>query len=171
MNSTKTSPTGIDVAIQKIQQYLYNNLTWSDLDGYGRCYKQASGEYLVPMVYNGDGDYKIATYDDKRNKYFFLASDNRVNNNQFLTGIGIIFLLDLDVCYPTVSHRADEESHDEVVNLLEKYSGFRNGGELITGQENVFAEFQLPETSIFDVHPRHCFRINFEIPYNYNFCD
>lgn len=171
MNYTKTSPVGIDSVIQQIQTYLYENLGWPNLDGYGRAYVERSSDSVVPMVYISNGEYKAVTYIDDRNHFFFHLDNNRSNNNRFTTMVHVIFVLNLIECYPDITHRGDEEAHKTVSNLLNNYTNYRLNGSLITGQQDVFVDFNLPDDAIYDKHPRHCFRVSFELFYNYDSCN
>lgn len=74
MNYLKTSPTGIDKAIQKIQVKLYEKLGFSGIDGYGRVYPIERENKKIPAHFITGNDYKDVFYNDKESvtgNFFF----------------------------------------------------------------------------------------------------
>lgn len=70
---TKTTPVGIDVPVQKFQQWLHEKLVakWN-LSGddtvwrcYGRCYRNQTTDGYVAENYEGSGKYKEVYWDSK----------------------------------------------------------------------------------------------------------
>ena len=181
MISLKDTPKGIDIPIQKLQQYLYDKLTtiWSlsnnDFKCYGRAYKNDLEKGFVPEVYVGNNEYKEVLLDDTvKALSFFGVSDERKGKFDFTTDVFLIFFVDIIKIKP-LQHRADEELKIDVLNLFKtSLFGFELTS-IVTGKENVLKEYtgsrRDEALKYIDMHPKHCFRLNFSLNYNNKFCN
>jgi len=168
---TKTNPTGIDVPIQKAQKLLHdrlNDLWCADLDAYGRAYVLDRGDITIPEVFVDGKDYKdVLGYDC--NRLFFVQDDivTKVSNKWYETNVAIYFILNLKEIKPTVTHRADEESHNDVDYILHR-TDF-NVISIETGIDNVLSDFSISNRDNFnyaDFEPYHVFKFNCNIKYD-----
>lgn len=167
---TKTNPTGIDVPIQKAQKRLYEKLNakWGvELSAYGRAYLHKKGAHTLPEVFSGGVDYDdVLSIDD--NRFFFTqdSSASRYDNNLYETDITVYFILNLKELKPSVTHRADEEVHNDVDYELNHTSIIINSIE--TGIDNVLSDFNIRDNDNFqfsDFEPYHVFKMDCTVQY------
>lgn len=176
----KTPPAGIDVPIQKFQQQLHNDLLeiWaidtSLYSCYGRCYRNKKDNKYIAENYEGNNEYKEAYWDDtKAIVSFFGLSNTEKHDIGETTLVHLVFFVDLSKLKPTLTHRADEEVRRDVQILADQGGyGFKY---VSTDQwlENCLKEYNGSAKKLeskVDMHPVHCFRINFELNYNKNIC-
>jgi hypothetical protein len=169
--TTKIAPKGIDVVIDEIQNHLNTYITWSDFNCYPRIYKEETQQGVKPMVYTSSGDYEEVFYNDTLNgSCFFYHEDTRSAVDGYFNDVSlsIVFQLDLDALYPTITHRADEEAHNTVLVALQKLPQNKIVG-LVTGYNNVYSEFESSLVKYDDISNYHCFRIDLKCIVN-NVC-
>jgi len=177
---TKNNPVGVDAAIQSLQLAMYAELysKWNlasdgEYDCYGRAYKTQKPKVdgFIPEVYTGGKDYKDVYLNDKVNALSFFhyeKNDYKLLNS---ASVSLIFWVNIPKIKPSIDHRADEEVRVDVSNFIVKYIGNSEATiSTITGIDRVFAEYagwRLPESIKHrDMHPFHCFRINFNLSYD-----
>ena len=182
---TKTSPVGIDILIKRFQTHLHSRLitTWAlNVDDplyrcYGRCYRNQSKENgYIAENYEGENNYKEVYWDDALKAISFFGTAVRTENEsgQHVTNVHLVFFLNLALLKPSITHRADEEVHKDVLNVIGKsLHGFQVDS-IETGIENVLREYpgsrRDDRLKYVDMHPVHCFRINLSVSYNINNC-
>lgn len=115
----KTTPEGVDVIIQELQDFFVRELftakTWNV---YGRAYLNEKDGETLPEVFNGK-DYEDVLLNDAVSHCFFLLDENRQFESGRVTAtLNIYFLLDLSVI-SSLTHRADEETLQDIIQLLE----------------------------------------------------
>lgn len=169
----KENPTGIDIPIQRLQERLFAALRskWGlsevEYRALGRVYRNQSDKGYIPEAYIGGREYEESFIDDRFPvTSFFHVDDNKsVNRGHVVATVGLIFHVNLTNLKHGVGHRADEEVRADVFALC------RNMGyapeAIITGIENVFREYSALKITFSDMHPYHCFRLNFPIGYSY----
>ena len=119
------------------------------------------GEYIE--VFNDDNYAATSFYYTEDTRDF--TEFGRLSNST----VSIIFQLDLATLYGT-NKRYDEEAHRDVILAIQK----TRTGEITTletGIENVYSEFDTTQIQYDDMQPFHVFRIDFEVPYEYDCCD
>lgn len=168
---TILDPTGVDVPIQKAQKVLHdklNALYGVELSAYGRAYIKKKNNIKIPEVFVDGVDYKdVLGYDD--NRFFFVQSDSATNisSKWYETDVDIYFILNLKELKPSITHRADEEVHNDIDYILAQTKFEINSIE--TGIDNVLSDFSLSERDNFnyaDFEPYHVFKFNCSIQYN-----
>lgn len=170
MNYLKQNPIGKDAIIQNLQYKLYNDLLtkWgSDLDGYGRCYVVSTNGRKTIEPYLSSNEYKNLVVAEK-NKFFFTAEndDEKVGNNYYQTKVYLYFIVDVKKLKPDITHRADEEVRNDVLNLIESNVYF-NVIKVVTNIDKVFNRYDYDYTD--DMQPYHCFKIELQsVEYNIN---
>ncbi|MDF2189287.1 hypothetical protein [Paraflavitalea sp. CAU 1676] len=191
MLKLKTKPVGIDVPIQKMQTFIHNKLIalWNidETNGpkymaYGRCYRNRDQKYgYIAENYKGDSitggvDYEETYWDDNMTvvSFFGVANSIRHEGTKELASVHLVYFLDLAKVKPTIAHRADEEVHKDLLSLVGNVlHGFTYTG-LDTGVDNVLREYPGSRREnrmvAVDMHPRHCFRLNFDLMYHKNIC-
>lgn len=164
--------SGVDVPIQRLQKLIYDwflkdrKIDEKQYDCYGRVYmNQKKGGY-VPEFYKGNGDYTDTFFNDKVDALsFFTVGDNvEYDVGQPVAEIGLIFCLNLQKLYD-IKDRADEKAHNDIVNYVKS----RFGGTLLSVDytiDRVFREFERDSIKFRDMHPWHCFRLNFKLMYD-----
>jgi hypothetical protein len=174
---TKTSPKGVDWYIQALQTKLYDFLLakWSGVNyqSYGRCYRNRRGDSYIAEVLDSGNEYKEVYWDDSFDVVSFFGIDDTVTKDlQSKVNVHLVFFVNLSAVKPSISHRADEEARQDVLSLLgNKLNGFIfESLELWT--ENVLKEYtgSLREERLnaVDMHPIHCFRLNFSLIFDQN---
>ncbi len=181
---TKTNPVGIDVLIKRFQNHLHSRLitTWGLVSDdplyrcYGRCYRNQTRDGYIAENYEGLNQYKEVYWDDSLKAISFFGSAVRAENEQGknVTNVHLVFFLNLAQIKASITHRADEEVHKDVLNAIGKnLHGFQVDS-IETGLENVLREYpgsrREDRLKFIDMHPVHCFRINLSVSYNINIC-
>jgi len=182
---TKTQPVGIDIPIQRLQQYLHDQLldTWQLATGqyqcYGRCYRNQLENGYVAEVYTGNNEYKEVYLDDRYAVMSFFGLTGNIDFKVVNTAkVHLIFFVNIETL-KQVLHRGDEEVRKDVQTIVQNgYQGFILKGVRL-GIDEVFEEYagtRLTEKENMngikfrDMHPFHCFRFDFEILYNIKTC-
>lgn len=174
MNHTLSETYTIDTVIQRIQTDLYNGLsdTWNttDMDAYGRVYKNLRDGDVVPEVYSStDMDYRDVKYND-RSCFFFIDGNDHPTEDEivFVAPCKIAFMLKLDDI-KTSSERSDADVQRDVVSLVRNvsYEQFKIKG-IEKGLEKVFRGFKTDGIKWNDIHPLHVFAVKGEMRYYIN---
>jgi len=176
----KVKPVGIDVPIQKQQERLWAALKskWGLADdayiSYGRCYRNQSPSGYKPQMYVpgttlGD-EYENLFIDDRAAVTTFFGAENETFTNGIMTAnVHLIVIVDLTKIGKTTQHRPDAEARMDVFESMKFKPGFEATG-VVVGIDKVFAEYTAWRSTTggvnyTDMHPKHCFRINFQLTY------
>ena len=188
MLSVKTSPVGVDIPVQGLQIFLYNqlkakwNITDTEFESYGRSYRNKTDKGYIPEVFQsssqpGNTVYKPVEFDETVNKalFFFDAYDDvKYSKGTSSVKVDIIFLVNVALLKPLLAHRGDEEIRNDVERLMaQKRFSFTMTG-YATGFKNVFNRFDglmsKEQVTFKDLHPIHVFKITADLIYNINDC-
>lgn len=185
----KTDPVGIDYMIQQIMAEIHPRImaAW-DLDPeveienklfqfHGRSYRNQTSNGFVAEVYTADNQYKEVYWNDALHGIAFFGT-NGTEKHQIAgyetTQVHLVFFVNLDKIKPSITHRADEEVRNEVIKIISEENRdfiFKSNDIWL---ENVLKEYpgSLREDRLkfVDMHPVHCFRLNFELNYNKSIC-
>ena len=159
----KISPVGIDRNVDEIQVIL-NELNWAGFNIYPRIYKEKIGDNVKPMAYVGNGEYVDVFNNDNLttgNCFFYdsgtqTATDLMYKNTQ----LSIVFQVNLNVLFPSVLHRADEEAHKAVLIKLRELSLPYEVTGIVKELENVYSEFDTTQVQFDDIGKFHVFRVD-----------
>ncbi len=170
----KILPVGIDRIIDSIQVTLFNKLGWDSLpnviyESNHRAYKTPGKleerEGLIPEVYDGKKEYREVYFDDNVSaSSFFLVDDSRTGDKLYTIIVSIIFQLKLDKIFPTIIHRADEEAHKQVLDVLERTTLVKINS-LQTGIANVYSGLLVEQSKLDNMQPFHVFKVDMDINY------
>lgn len=168
MNYTTENPKGIDDQIQTIQNYLYSKLGWSDLELFGRVFKnkRKASKTIIPEAYIGKGEYREVLTNDKVNAIMFFVDDDEHTSQQgftFKTKINLVVIANLKKIYANTDYREDLQCIQEVVELLQK-----TGKQVLKIKKGVKAslnEFYHEDIAFSNMEPYTCFSLEFEISY------
>lgn len=180
----KTDPKGVDAVIDQIQQYLFNNLSgagWTNYECYPRANKNIKGNSLIPEVSKDVKNYIEVLFDDKFNATsFFLVSDEvKIDNEERLIkrDIDLIFQVRLTKLFPTVAdHRADEEMHAQITQLLTDNDELINETKgYVTTVNKVYSGLRLRQFSkagvdLDDISDFHVVRYTLTVSYDLDEC-
>lgn len=173
MNHLVKEAFGIDSVIKRIQEQLYSELEklWSsNINGYGRVYKNHKNYQKIPEVFlASEGDYEDSFYDDGADaNFFFLENDLHDTTDEvlFKNKMKIVFSLDLTECYDG-EDRLDALAHKDVMEVLRNIPS--SGKYKITGYEigleRVFSGFSTKGIKNQDIHPTHVFAVLIDLSY------
>jgi len=182
----KTAPVGVDIPIQKLQSYLHGKLLskWglqnADYEAYGRCYRNQKDAGYIAEVYVGGNEYKEVYLDDRIAALSFFGLSGNIEYEAGNTAdVHLIFWVNIKKLRPAITHRGDEEVRKDVQQLVDNdYQGFQFAG-IQLGLEKVHQEYRgtimaaqanLDPLKFRDMHPYHCFRLDFKLTYNINRC-
>jgi len=178
----KTPPIGVDIPIQYLQQALFDQLkvVWNigdaDYNCYGRAYRNQKEDGYIPEVFTGGKEYKEVYVDDKiaALSFFGVSGGREIDFSMVSTDAHLIFFVDLPKLR-TVAWRPDEEARMDVYRIIDLRGVMGwNLTSMTTGIDNVFREYtgyrSVDSIKIRDMHPFHCFRFDFELKYDKNFC-
>lgn len=187
MKPVKTTPKGIDIPIQGLQTVLYDLLKkqWpvddSTFDCHGRAYRNSNTDGYIPEVFTGSAstggkEYAEVFFDDRLKAlcFFGAGESEKYSSGSSVAKVYLIFMVDVSKLKPAIDHRADEEIHVDVEKICaQKRLGFTFTG-LETGIDTVFREYsgwrKKDGIKSRDMHPLHCFRLNFDLLYNIHDC-
>ena len=179
---TKTDPVGIDVHVQKFQTWLHTQLLakWgidtATYKCYGRTYRNQTDNGYIAENYEGNNEYKEVYFDDTLTaiSFFGVKPVNDFEIGRVLTELHLVFFLDLAKVKPLISHRADEEVQADILQACANGMYGFNIDSISTGIENVLREYpgsrRDDRLKFIDMHPRHCFRVNFLLQYSPQSC-
>lgn len=185
---TKDSPAGIDIQIQRHQMWLYDSLvslwgiTGNDWNSHGRAYRNQTADGYTPEVFSGTGnvpgknEYDEVLFDDQLKALSFYGVDETVKYSlgNANAGVFLIFMVDVEKLKPLITWRADEEIRNDVEKLcqIDRFNMQLTG--FVTGIDQVFKEYSGWRKSdgikYRDMHPTHCFRLNFNLLFDINDC-
>lgn len=177
----------MDIPIQKLQQLLHKRLmqAWG-LDAtvtaqnklyecYGRSYRNKRDNSYIAEVYTTGNEYKEVFWNDALHAISFFGAGSSIKTQvSHTTDVHLVFFVNLAKLKPDIAHRADEELRTEIIEILGRYNyGFTYSG-VETGIENVLKEYpgsyRNERLKYVDMHPVHCFRLNFTLNYNLKNC-
>ena len=163
----KNNPVGIDDVIARIQKYLFDNISWTAsgrYQSYQRAYKNETNDGTDFEVFVKKNDYQDIKYDDNffATSFFIVNDDVNFVKRKELSNISMIFQIDLSKLYHSVTHRADEEAHREVIDILKNNPPGWKISKLTKGIRKVYTEIGYGENKFDDLQPCHVFRIDFE---------
>lgn len=162
------NPVGIDYPIQEIQQIFIDEL-WTDYNALfnHRVFKNRDRNgNSIPEIYVKNREYKEVLFDDRVDviSWFDVNEEsNSFDGGQFTQVVGIFFAVNLGVLYPDLEHRAVEESHRDVLNLLDQSQ--------VTGiitNLPAYGDYYTDKLKRFNMQPWHVFRINYLMQYSVN---
>jgi len=176
-----TTPVGIDIPVKKFQEKLHRDLIalWeidtATYECYGRCYRNRKDQGYVAEVYTGSNEYKDVLWNDNLNAISFFGLRNAIKNDiSQKAEVHLVFFVNLANLKPSLPNRADEEVRLDVLNVVQKFNFGFAYTDLELGIENVLREYpgSYRDTRLknIDMHPIHCFRLNFQLTYNKNNC-
>lgn len=166
----KISPVGIDRIIDSIQVVLYNKLGWDSLpnvtyEANHRANKNETANGIIPEIYDGKKEYREVYFNDKVDaSSFFLIDDTRTGDKLYTIIVSIIFQLKLDKIFPLITHRADEEAHKQVLDVLEKTTLVKINS-LQTGIANVYSGLLVDQSKFDNMQPFHVFKVDIDVNY------
>lgn len=177
MLNTVTYPKGIDIPIRKMQEYLHDLLldVWGiDTDqyqSYGRCYRNKQDRGYIAEVYTGENEYKEVYFDDTLSAISFFGITDSIKQGVGQTAnVHLIYFVDLQKLKTTLTNRADEEVRLDVMQLIGSSKLGFSFKSVDLWLENVLREYsgsyRDERLKVVDMHPVHCFRLNFELNYN-----
>lgn len=169
-NNLKPNTNGIDCEIKDIQVELYDAFVsqYSNVEGYGRVYKNDSDNGVIPEVFIlSSNDYQDVYLDDRFNIMFgFLDSDNHDSNDGVLFKAGVKLFVWVNLTIFSDSERNDSEAQRLVVSTL-KDGGYLSDTKVTVEKRvsNVFRQFNTDKLVGVEMHPFHLFSVNFDISY------
>ncbi len=185
---TRTAPLGIDWYIQQLQTKIHNTLIgatkWNLADpdaykAYGRCYRNKTADGYVAQNYEASGEYREVYFDDTLTAISFFGVSGTIQAGIMNEAdVHLVFFVNLNKLAlknstgATITHRADEEVRNTVFSVIGKSChGFQTQS-VELWLENVLKEYpgsrRDNRLKFVDMHPVHCFRINFKLSYNPN---
>jgi hypothetical protein len=171
------NPVGIDIPIKKLQAFLHDALLekWGietdQYQSYGRCYRNKQDKGYMAEVYDGNDEYKEVYYDDTISAISFFGISNNIKQViEQKADVHLIFFVNLEKLKPEAPNRADEEVRIDVMNIIGKTMFGFTLDSVDLWLENVLREYsgsyREERLKQVDMHPVHCFRLNFTLNYN-----
>jgi hypothetical protein len=167
-NNLKLNPVGVDKEIADLQTSIYNQLGYSNIEGYGRCYLiKDKNQKLIPAHFVKGKDYVEVLPNDKNSSnghFFFMTSEkSKFEKKQASVETDIYFLLNIEKLKPGILHRADEEVLEDIIGIIEKYKFF-SINEFVKG-EKALEDFK---SDLLDMQPYFFLKITGTIKYQFN---
>lgn len=180
MLKTKTNPVGIDIPIQSAQSRLHAHLLtkWGIASdqyiAYGRCYRNKKQSGYVAEWYEGANEYRDAYWNDTVSAISFFGIDSRTDHELGdSVQVHLIFFVNLSKLKPTIAHRGDAEVRKDVTDFIGKGLNGLQFDSVDIWADRCLREYPGTAASlnaVMDMHPLHCFRINFTANYSKNIC-
>lgn len=174
---TRSTLTGVDIPISKVQKTLHDTLiiAWSlqdtDYMCYPRCYRNQTEDGYIPELWDEEKqDYSDALLDDKKAalSFFGINSITKINVES-IANVHLIFFVDLNKVKPGNS-RDDEGVRTDVLKILHPSPNGFILNRQVTSIDQVLLEYPAYRTKdalrYRDMHPFHCFRFDMEIRFN-----
>lgn len=160
----KSNTVGRDKPIDNLQAYLFSKLAFTNWQSYPRIYKNPKDGTLIPEKYTEGGEYEEVYFDDNVNvSSFFVASDEVLNDDNFAysTNISIVFQVDLNKVYPSVTDKRPDELFNNDVSfwLNRNPNGFKFQG-FVTGINQVYSGLNIEKPKLDDMSNFHVVRFN-----------
>lgn len=170
------NPVGIDAPIQELQQLFIDEL-WTHLDSSKkefnhRVFKNQKKDRVIPEVFTEKGNsiikgaYEEVVFNKRLDvlSWFDVPNtDDSFDGGQFSATVGIFFAVNLNAIYPDLSHRAVEEVHRDVLNLLDKAQVLG-----VIRNEDAYGDYSTEGLKNYNMQPWHVFRINYKMDYIIN---
>jgi hypothetical protein len=172
----KTNPKGLDKLIDKIQLKLNNQLDLGIWENNHRAYrnpKQDSKRGFIAELYTENGNYRECYYDDNFDavSFFFASDKSEIVDGKIKQDFSLIFHVDINAIYPTITHRADEELKMHVLTVLNSFSNaLFSVNDIDTGIQNVYKEFEFENIKFEDMSNLFCVRFNMTAYYVADCC-
>jgi hypothetical protein len=175
----RTAPIGIDFYISELQNKLHTNLlsTW-DIDTslyecYDRCYRNKKDDGYIAEFFTGGKDYKEVYWDDRLAAVSFFGMSNNITIDlKNVADVHLVYFVNLSLLKPSIVHRADEEVRNDVQQITGRFSSSFQFVSTDLWLENVLSEYagsrREDRLKAVDMHPVHCFRMNFILRYDPN---
>lgn len=181
---TKTNPVGEDVPIQKLQSFIHGQLVtkWG-LAGandtlyqcYGKAYRNKQDNAYIAEVYTGSNEYKEVYWNDELKAISWFGLSGAIRHDIIeQVAVHLVFFVNLEKLKPSITHRADAEVRKDVLDII---GSGRFGLKYESTElwiENVLREYpgsrRDDRLKAVDMHPIHCFRLNFQLKFDKNNC-
>lgn len=180
------NPVGIDVPIRKFQESLHKSLmkAWgldttdsvenAKYQSYARCYRNKKDNGYIAELFESGKDYRDLYWNDTLSALSFFGLTSLEHDIEEKAKVHLVFFVDLKKLNPTLTNRADEEVRLDVLkNIQTAMFGF-SFISVDLWIENVLKEYpgsyRDERLKRVDMHPIHCFRINFTLNYNIKNC-
>lgn len=182
MNNLKATVIGSDRDIQNHQIRLYDRLydkwqlTTDNFMGYGRVYRNKRNGAFIPEWHElaTAKDYKEVAWNDRMSAMFFYGVADTVQHDgvNTKTDAHLVFFVNLEALSKDLPSRGDYEVRNDVYNVIAvNQFGLKLKSETV-GVDQVLKEYDGLVTdenfAKFDMHPRHCFRFDFELVFKPN---
>lgn len=172
-----SNPIGVDLAIEKAQKRLHDELLtkWGINTNmflcYGRCYRNNDKNGVIPEVYS-NGEYKELLLNDNVIVHSFFDIGNVINyeteEHQNSTTIDLVFFVNLNKLYSN-NLRQDEKVRQDVQLIFE---GGKNGLLLQTisiGNQALseYSGYKKDAMKFKDMNQYHIFKMTYQLNYDY----
>lgn len=165
------NPKGIDAPIQDMQNLFIDRLWTSVATGKKsfnhRVFKNMRNGIVIPELFVSGKEYKEVSFDDRLTVLSWFDVSSRTSSYELgaiTQDVGIFFMVNLAELYPTITHRAVEESHLDVQKiLLRRPQGFKIES-IITGHD-AYGDYPLDKLKFPDMQPWHAFKFVCSVNY------
>ena len=164
------NPIGIDAPIQELQELFIDEL-WTDIAADKKQFNHRvfrnldrNGNLIPEIIVSGSNEYEEVKFNDSLTALsWFDVSDTPTSfdGGQSTREVGIFFAVNLTEIYPNLDHRAVEEVHRDVLELLDSSNV---QGDAITG-EAAYGDFSVDNLKRYNMQPWHVFRIPYLMQY------
>jgi hypothetical protein len=160
---------GIDIPIDALVAKFVSKL-WKGRNNTfkGRIQRTLRDGDTFPEWYNATTkDYEDVLTDDTVDSviFFDVQSSEDYNGSQFISDVWICGAVKLKALYPSITERATEYAHEDVLKIIKKNSSLKPTG-LVRGLD-AFSEYNLVKETD-NMNQFYLFRINTEIKYPQN---
>lgn len=180
-------PVGLNVPVRKMQEYIHRELLkkWGVevmalYHSHGLCYRNKKDNGYVAEIFisdnsQGEIDYKETYWDDNLTAISFFGTDTKTTFDlDAVNKIHLVYFVNLNKIKPTAIHRADIDVQRDLISLFKTVNYGFSLNSVETGIENVLREYpgsyRDTKLKVVDMHPVHCFRLNFTLITNIKNC-
>jgi len=160
---------GIDIPIEKLVAKFTSKLWLGKTNKFkGRIQRTLRDGDTFPEWYNPNiNEYEDVLTDDTVDSvlFFDVQSSEDYNGSQFLADVWICGAVKLKALYPSITERATEYAHEDVLKIIKRYSSFKPTG--LVRELDAFSEYNLVKETD-NMNEFYLFRINTQIKYPQN---
>jgi len=169
----------MDFYIQQLQNKLHASLLtkWGIdtalYECYDRCYRNKVEDGYIAEFFEGGKNYREVYWDDKLAAVSFFGQSGDITRDvKNIVSIHLVFFVNLTKVKPDLLHRGDEEVRADVQDITGRFSSSFTHESTELWLENVLSDYpgsrRDERLKSVDMHPVHCFKMNFTLRYDPN---
>lgn len=158
---------GTDIVVARLRNTFANDL-WTNVTNriyYATTYRNLNKRKggIIPEVFIGDNEYQEVRFDDKYGAmcFFDLGDEITDANDLAKRSIRAIFAVNLKLAYPSITYRAEEEAHRDVLVSAKKERNIATPNTIISGLD-AYGDLLTDDLKRYNMQPWHVFALDLD---------